>query len=72
MVSFSLSGLDARLALSHFGLNKYVNSLITVGSPHQGSKMAWLAERQVFEDRKSEPISRLLGVGLRPFWEVAP
>ena len=72
LVSFSLSGIDARLALTHFGLNKYVNSLITVGSPHQGSKLAWLSERQIFSDRKSEPVSRLLGVGMRPFWEVAP
>ena len=53
LVSFSLSGLDARLALSHFGLNKYVENLITVGSPHQGSKVAWLSERQIFSDRKS-------------------
>ena len=72
MVSFSLSGVDARLALSQFGLAQYAKTLITVGSPHLGSKMAWLSERQIFSDRKAEPISRLLGVGLRPFWEVAP
>ena len=72
MVSFSLSGVDARLALSHFGLGQYAKTLITVGSPHLGSRLAWLSERQIFTDRKAEPISRLLGVGLRPFWEVAP
>jgi hypothetical protein len=72
LVGFSLSGIDARLALSHFGLNRYVKSLITVGTPHQGSKLAWLSERQILSDRKCEPISRLAGVGLRPFWEVTP
>jgi hypothetical protein len=72
LVSFSLSGLDARFALSQLGLHKKVRSLVTVGTPHQGSKLAWLAERQIFPDKKSEPIARLLGVGLRPFWEVAP
>lgn len=72
LVSFSLSGLDARLAISHFGLEKYVRTLNTVGTPHKGAKLAWLAERQIFPDKKSEPIARLLGVGLRPFWEVAP
>lgn len=72
LVSFSLSGVDARLGLAHFGLEKYVRSLMTVGSPHQGSKLAWLSERQILSDKSCEPISRLLGVGLRPFWEVTP
>jgi len=72
LVSFSLSGIDARFALAKLGLSKYVKNLITVGSPHQGSKLAWLSERQVLPDKTCEPISRLLGVGLRPFWEVTP
>lgn len=68
LVGFSLSGIDARFALRHLGLSKYVNALTTIGTPHLGSKLAWMSERQVLSDKQCEPISRMLGVGLRPFW----
>lgn len=51
LVSFSLSGIDARFALARLGLSKYVKNLVTVGSPHMGSKLAWLSERQILPDK---------------------
>jgi triacylglycerol lipase len=70
LIGYSLSGIDARFAISKFGMDKYTKSLTTIATPHLGCKLAWLAERQVFSDKKVEPIARLLGVGLRPFYEV--
>lgn len=64
MISYSLSGIDARCAISKFGINKYAKSLTTIATPHLGSKLAWLSERKIFNDKKSESIARLLGVGL--------
>ena len=56
--------------MSHLGLDSRVHSLTTIATPHLGCKLAWLAQKQVMSDKKSEPIARLLGVGLRPFWEI--
>lgn len=70
LVSYSLSGIDARYALSQLGLDSRVNSLTTVATPHLGCRLAWLAQKQVITDRQAEPIARLLGVGLRSFWEI--
>jgi triacylglycerol esterase/lipase EstA (alpha/beta hydrolase family) len=72
LISYSLSGIDARYALSNLGISTYAKSLTTLATPHLGCKLAWLSERQVLSDKKSEPIARYLGVGLRPFWEVTP
>jgi triacylglycerol esterase/lipase EstA (alpha/beta hydrolase family) len=43
LVSFSLSGIDARFALRHLGLSKYVHALTTIGTPHLGSRLAWMS-----------------------------
>ncbi len=47
LISYSLSGIDARFAISQLGLAPYVKSLSTISSPHQGSRLAWLSERRV-------------------------
>jgi len=70
LISYSLSGIDARYAISKLGMNKPLKSLTTIATPHQGCRLAQLAERKVFSDKQVEPISRLLGVGLRPFYEI--
>lgn len=67
-----MSGIDARYAISKLGVHAHVKSLTTLATPNLGCRLAWLSERQVITDKRSEPIARLLGVGLRPFWEVAP
>jgi hypothetical protein len=72
LISYSLSGIDARYALSALGTNAHAATLTTIASPHRGSRLAWLSERQVISDKQAEPVARLLGVGLRPFWEVTP
>ena len=43
LISFSLSGIDARFALRHLGIAKYVNALTTIGTPHLGSRLAWMS-----------------------------
>ncbi|HEY0251076.1 MAG TPA: alpha/beta fold hydrolase [Kofleriaceae bacterium] len=43
LVAHSMGGLDARYALTHFGLASKVRSLVTVGTPHRGSPIADLA-----------------------------
>lgn len=70
LVSYSLSGLDARFALANLGVSKHVQSLTTLSTPHLGCRLAWMAERKIFSDKFMDPIARLLGVGLRPFYEV--
>jgi triacylglycerol esterase/lipase EstA (alpha/beta hydrolase family) len=72
LISYSLSGIDARYAISNLGISTYAKSLTTLSTPHRGCRLAWLSERQVISDKQAEPIARLLGVGLRPFWEATP
>lgn len=72
LIGYSLSGIDARYAISKLGVHAHVRSLTTLATPNLGCRLAWLSERQVITDKRSEPIARLLGVGLRPFWEVTP
>jgi len=43
LVSFSLSGIDARFALRHLDLAKYVKALTTIATPHLGSRLAWMS-----------------------------
>jgi triacylglycerol lipase len=43
IIAHSLGGLDARYALAHLGLAKYVRALVTVGTPHRGTPIADLA-----------------------------
>jgi triacylglycerol lipase len=40
IIAHSLGGLDARYALAHLGLAKYVRSLVTIGTPHHGTPLA--------------------------------
>jgi triacylglycerol esterase/lipase EstA (alpha/beta hydrolase family) len=47
LIGYSLSGIDARFAISQLGLAPFVKSLSTISTPHQGSRLAWLSERRV-------------------------
>jgi triacylglycerol lipase len=40
LVAHSMGGLDARYALASLGVSRKVASLVTVGSPHQGTPLA--------------------------------
>ena len=47
--------------------------LISTHHAHfRGSKLALLSDRKVFKPDVIDPISRLTGVGLRPFHEFTP
>lgn len=43
VVGHSMGGLDARVYIEEMGGNKIVDSLVTLGTPHQGTLVSWLA-----------------------------
>ncbi len=43
IIAHSMGGLDSRWAIEKMGANEYVDSLITLGTPHQGTYVAYLA-----------------------------
>ncbi|HMJ15081.1 MAG TPA: hypothetical protein VK524_26890 [Polyangiaceae bacterium] len=40
IIAHSMGGLDARYAIAHLGLGPRVASLVTIGTPHQGTPLA--------------------------------
>ena len=48
VISYSVSGLDTRYALSCLNSAQYVKSLTTIASPHKGSRTANFSERNFF------------------------
>ena len=42
LVAFSLGGLVSRYYIQRLGGAKHVNHLVTLATPHQGTRMAWL------------------------------
>lgn len=40
LISYSVSGLDSRFALSCLNLGQHCKSLTTIATPHRGSKTA--------------------------------
>lgn len=40
LISYSVSGLDTRFALSSLNVGQYCKSLTTISTPHKGSKTA--------------------------------
>ena len=42
VIAHSMGGLDARYAIAHLGLKGRVASLVTIGTPHRGTKVAAL------------------------------
>ncbi|WP_330633346.1 DUF7379 domain-containing protein [Halocatena halophila] len=43
IIAHSMGGLDSRWAIEKMGAHEYVDSLITLGTPHQGTYIAYLA-----------------------------
>ncbi|UPM41744.1 esterase/lipase family protein [Halocatena salina] len=43
IIAHSMGGLDSRWAIEKMGADQYVDSLITLGTPHQGTYVAYLA-----------------------------
>lgn len=43
IIAHSMGGLDSRWAIEKMGVDQYVDSLITLGTPHQGTYVAYLA-----------------------------
>jgi len=48
LISYSVSGLDSRFALSCLNMGQYCKSLTTIATPHKGSKTANFSERNFF------------------------
>jgi len=43
VVGHSMGGIDARVYIEEMGGNELVDSLVTLGTPHQGTLVSWLA-----------------------------
>lgn len=43
VVGHSMGGIEARVYIEEMGGNELVDSLVTLGTPHQGTLMSWLA-----------------------------
>src|SRR5699024_4875775 len=43
IIAYSKGGVDTQTALTYYGANEYVESVITLSSPHHGSQLADLA-----------------------------
>ena len=76
---YSTCGIDFRFAISQLGLAKHCHTLTTISTPHKywringrGSRLALLSDRKFFKPEVVDPISRLTGIGLRPFHELTP
>ena len=65
LVTYSFGGVDARAALSLYGLNEHVQSLTTLCTPHHGLRLIDQVRR--FPDRyqlaRSEQALEVLGLG---------
>lgn len=75
VVAHSASGLAARAALQRTGVAPLVRGLITVGTPHVGTPLPWLANPPLTEAlsalqrlRTSLPLSGALGNALDALW----
>ncbi|MCU0924506.1 MAG: hypothetical protein MUF44_00255 [Hydrogenophaga sp.] len=75
VIAHSASGLAARAALQRAGLAPLVRGLITVGTPHAGSPLPWLANPPLAEAlsalqrlRASLPLGGALGAALDALW----
>jgi triacylglycerol lipase len=45
LIAHSMGGLDARYMLSHLGMAKHIDALLTISTPHRGSPYAdWCAQ----------------------------
>jgi triacylglycerol esterase/lipase EstA (alpha/beta hydrolase family) len=48
LISYSVSGLDTRFALSCLNMGQHCKTLTTIATPHKGSKTANFSERDFF------------------------
>ena len=71
-MSYSVSGVDTRYALSALNMGQYVKTLTTIATPNHGSKTANFSERNFFKKVEIDPITRLMGIGIKPFHEIVP
>ena len=70
VLAHSMGGLDARFAVSRLGLDRRVAALVTVGTPHLGSPLAYLST----ELARRLGLARVLeaaGVSLEAFHDLA-
>jgi triacylglycerol lipase len=70
IIAHSMGGLDARLALSRFGLHEHVASLTTIGTPHHGTPLADAAF-VLGEWRRSRGLLNRLGLNVDGVYDVS-
>jgi triacylglycerol lipase len=70
IIAHSMGGLDARLAISRFGLHERVASLTTIGTPHHGTPLADAAFL-LGEWRRSRGLLSRLGLNVDGVYDVS-
>jgi len=70
IIAHSMGGLDARYAISRFGLDEYVTSLTTIGTPHHGTPLADVA--LVLGDlKRARKLLRALGLNVDGVYDLS-
>lgn len=70
IIAHSMGGLDARLAIARYGLNDYVSSLTTIGTPHHGTPLADFAFA-LGEWRRSRKLLGALGLNVDGVYDLS-
>lgn len=70
LVAHSMGGLDARYALAHLGLEAFVASLTTIGTPHRGTPVADHGTRWLGDVLGLRRVAERLGAEVEGFWEL--
>ena len=67
LIAHSMGGLDSRYCIHHFDPEHCIASLITIGTPHQGTPLAnWVLEEGGLFQRVIRPLVRTAVVDLTP------
>jgi len=70
IIAHSMGGLDARYAISRFGLDEYVTSLTTIGTPHHGTPLADVA--LVLGDlKRARKLLRAIGLNVDGVYDLS-
>lgn len=73
VIAHSMGGLDARYAIAHLGLADRVASLVTIGTPHQGTPVAALPiSRGIARVLRVEALTDLTPAALERFNREVP
>ncbi|PTL76222.1 triacylglycerol lipase [Vitiosangium sp. GDMCC 1.1324] len=70
IIAHSMGGLDARYAIAHLGLASRVASLITIGTPHQGTPLADMGTKVLGDALGLKRVCEALAVSTGAFYDL--